>query len=174
MRLLRACLQSIWLLTVLVALILGIWLGIFFAQKDAGELGVIAGWTFFVFFSGHPTDFSWHEWVAAGTYPLAMLGYSMCAYLAIRRRNGRWKGLLLVLIAACISTGVSVQTAVLLATTFQPGLDFVDGEIFLTLWGILVLVHLGISALLGWLIALGLIRRHKRGEGKVAQPLESK
>jgi hypothetical protein len=159
--------RPIWIVTVLIALVPGIWAGVALGQEHFIWFGATFGWAglliaLFELFARISGDnpFAGLQLLAACGYLVALLGYSVCAYLAMRQTGVRRQGLLLVLLAAGISTVVSSGAyAVTLGVSQQRNLkEFFDG--FLSVFPLygLVLLHLLISAMLAWGIAVGLLR----------------
>jgi len=84
--------KSIWVVTVLTAVILGVWPGIVLAQENYTGFVALIGW--FAFPLGiyqlltgqfRFDSLAQFQWLMSLAYPFAMLGYSTCAYWTIRR-----------------------------------------------------------------------------------------
>ena len=162
--------KSIWLVTILVALILGIWPGIVLAQDHYAGFAVLIGWAAFPIsiyslISGqfHLDGLTLFQWAMYLAYPFAMLGYSACAYWVIRHTGARRKGLMLAVVAAFVSTLATIP-ATRIAISIVQNVPF---SFYIGAWqmNVIILIQLLISAVLGWLISVGLIRlRHRRRE----------
>jgi hypothetical protein len=161
--------KSIWLVALLVAVLLGIWPGVGLGQEHWIFWGAVFGWAglpmvlFALITPSSSTDSTfWLQLLTAVGYPLAMLGYSACAYWAIRRTGLKRIGLIVAAISAGVSTLASIPAFVITASINQNDnvFRFFSGYFFapsvLVTHGI-ILLHLLISAILGWLISMGLI-----------------
>jgi hypothetical protein len=167
--------KSIWLVTLLVAVILGIWPGIVLAQSNYTGFMALIGWAAFPYGiyllllgKFHPDALALFQWAMALAYPFAMLGYSACAYWVIRRTGARRKGLSLVVVAAFVSTlavipvfQVASNIILHVPFSFNIGLWVPFNPALWPMNGI-ILIQLLISAVLGWLISVGLLRGHLR------------
>jgi hypothetical protein len=159
--------KSIWLVTILVAVILGICPGIVLVQPNYTGFMALIGWAAFPYgiyllISGqfHPDALAIFQWTMALVYPFAMVGYSACAYWVIRRTGVRRKGLMLVVVAAFVSILTTIPTTTI-ATSIANGVGFFFNPGSWQINGV-ILIQLLISAVLGWLISLGLIRLRLR------------
>src|ERR1700753_2696274 len=90
--------KLVWLVTVLVAVILGIWPGIVLSLDNFTGFDSILGWLIAPFaiceiiynlITGqfHPDELAQFQQLMLLAYPVAMVGYSLCAYWAIRCTN---------------------------------------------------------------------------------------
>ncbi|HEX4205577.1 MAG TPA: hypothetical protein VHZ51_15565 [Ktedonobacteraceae bacterium] len=163
--------KSIWLVILLVAVVLGSLPGVALGQGHNLFLGMIIGWfsiplMLYQLITGtleifSPTDaLFWPTLLILLIYPIAMLGYGACAYWTAQRTGIVREGLKVVVVAAFVSALVSIPMEVILTNSFS---NFARSNFASYLAGMLVahgfiLVHLLISALLGGLIAAGLVR----------------
>ncbi len=158
---------SIWLVTLLAAVVLGIWPGVMMELPNYAWVAALGGWLLLLLSLYHLLmgNFStmwqmWFIWLIS-SYPLAMLGYSACAYWTVRRTGVIYKGLIVAGVAACVSTLVSIL-ATMITWSINQGLPLRSffGSYLLSrppVHGI-ILIHLLISAVLGWLIGTVLAR----------------
>lgn len=159
-----------WLVTVFVGIIMGIGPGIVVSLEHYQWFAALIGWfafpiSLYMLITGQSnTDTGINTWLMYLIYPFAMLGYSACAYWTIRRTGIMYTGLVVAIIAAAASTlmsilvgeiGMSINQEINFVTVF-----FHYGPALL-LHGI-VFIQLLISAVLGWLIAAGLVRFSRR------------
>jgi hypothetical protein len=171
--------KSIWVVTVLTAVILGVWPGIVLAQENYTGFVALIGW--FAFPLGiyqlltgqfRFDSLAQFQWLMSLAYPFAMLGYSACAYWTIRRTGIMRKGLIVVVIAAFVSTLVTIPVAMIAMSIIQHmSVGFFGLFLgYLPALGMhaIILIHLLISAVLGWLIGAGLARLPRRNTLVVA------
>lgn len=174
--------KSIWLVTLMAAVLLGIWPGVGLGQEHWIFFGALFGWltfpaTLYALLTQNFGDNSvfWSQFLAACGYPLAMLGYCACAYWVMQRTSAKRKGLLLVSSAACVSTLASIPAAIITMSMNQDvhTVNFFSGYLpALPIHGI-ILIHLLISALLGWWIALGIIRCYQYMRSRFSDRIEA-
>jgi hypothetical protein len=112
----------------------------------------------------------WFQVLAACGYPLAMLGYSVCGYQAMQRTGASGQGFWLLMAMAGVSTLVSIPAAVITMSVNQGVnlLDFFPGYVSALSTHVIILVHLIISAPLGWVIAKGVVLFSRRTQGRSA------
>ena len=171
--------KSIWVVTVLTAVILGVWPGIVLAQENYTGFVALIGW--FAFPLGiyqlltgqfRFDSLAQFQWLMSLAYPFAMLEYSACAYWTIRRTGIMRKGLIVVVIAAFVSTLVTIPVAMIAMSIIQHmSVGFFGLFLgYLPALGMhaIILIHLLISAVLGWLIGAGLARLRRRNTLVVA------
>ena len=106
--------KLVWLVTVLIAVILGIWPGIVVTLDHYTGLAALIGWVFVPtgiydilhnLMTGqfHPDELEQFQQLMILAYPFAMVGYSLCASWTIRCTGVMHKGLLIVVVAAFVS-----------------------------------------------------------------------
>jgi len=163
--------KSIWFVTILTSVLLGIWPGIVLAQGNYTFFSAILGWfilplgIYQLITGQYPSDeLARFQLLMTLAYPLAMLGYSVCAYWTIRRTGVMHKGLIVVVIAAFVSTLVTIPVAMIAMSISQNVslFSFFLGYLPALLMHGIILLQLLISAVLGWLIGVGLARLHRR------------
>src|SRR6266849_5033131 len=110
--------QSIWLL---IAVLLGISLGIGLGQDQWNFFGVIFGWYYFFLgivqlllgLSSHEgLQVQWFAWQLSWIYPLALLAYAVCALWTIRSPRSTHNGLTVTVVGAFVSTLASIPSAI--------------------------------------------------------------
>jgi hypothetical protein len=169
--------KLVWLVTVLIAVILGIWPGIVVTLDHYTGLATLIGWVFVPIgiydilhnlMTGqfHPDELGQFQELMLLAYPFAMVGYSLCASWTIRCTGVMHKGLLVVVVAAFVSALVTIPVAIITMNDLQ----HLNMDVFSLLIGyvpalgfhLVILIQLLISAVLGWLISAGLVRLRRR------------
>jgi hypothetical protein len=173
--------KSTYLVALLISLALGIWPGVALGQQHWIFFGAFFGWVAFpmalVALLTHAPENDpvfWFQVLAACGYPLAMLGYSVCGYQAMQRTGAIGQGFRLLMAMAGVSALVSIPAAVITMSVNQ-GVnipDFFPGYLSALPTHVIILVHLVISAWLGWVIARGLVLLSRRTEGRSAPGIE--
>ena len=163
--------KSIWLVTLLMAVILGIVAGIALPQNAFPTLPIVVGWALLPFIfaaisGGYimwPAVDSvshvpvWLQWLVLLYYPLAMLMASACAYWTLWSTGRGRQALLVVGLLAGVSALVCVPVGLVAPSLNSNGTLF---ALSLTL-SPFVLLNLVVSAGLGWCLAW-LILKPKR------------
>ncbi|GHO46717.1 hypothetical protein [Ktedonospora formicarum] len=162
--------KSVWVVTLPVAIVLGIWPAVWLAQSNWVFLGVLIGWLYvpqglYLFIKdSFSTDTARLQWFATLGYPLAMLGYSVCAYWVTHRTNFMRDGLIVTIVAAFVSAVGGIATAITVVdfNRHENILSAISGYVSaLPIHGF-ILIHLLFSAVLGWLIGSGIARLNSR------------
>jgi hypothetical protein len=159
--------KSIWLVTVLIAVVLGILVGIALPQNAlTTTIPLIVGWLLLPFVRWPITgiDFvdyvthvpAWLLWLIFFYYPFAMLMASVCAYWTLWSTGRKRQALQVVGLLACVSALVSIPVSLV-----APSLNS-NGTFFALVLVIPVWLNLLFSAGLGWCIGC-LIPKPKRG-----------
>jgi hypothetical protein len=156
--------KSIWLVTLLIAVVLGILVGIALPQNAlTTTIPLVFGWLLlpFVRWSSPGVDYvthvpPWLLWLVIFYYPLVMLMASACAYWTLWSTGRRRQALLVVGLLACVSTLVCVPVS-LGAPSLNSNGTFFALTLILPVW-----LNLLFSAGLGWCIGC-LIPKPKRG-----------
>lgn len=178
---------SIWLVTLLSGVVLGILLGIALPQNTIPiGLALILGWLVLPLVLSHPgvsppdvhsplgVDYVsliplWLQWLVLLYYPLAMLVASICAYWILWSTGKKGQALLAVGLLACVSTLVCVPVSLVAPSLTKNGTYFVLPDIlrdtnathFALLEILAVWLNLLFSSGVGWCIAC-LIPKPKR------------
>ncbi|WP_220198291.1 hypothetical protein [Ktedonospora formicarum] len=158
--------KSIWLITLFVAVVLGILVGIALPQNTFITLfPLVFGWVFLpsIGWSLPGVDEvthvpQWFLWLVVFYYPLATLIASVCAYWTLWATENRRQALLVVGLFVCVSILVCVPVSLVAPSLNSNGTTF---AVSLTTI-IPVVLNLLFSAGLGWCIGW-LIPKPKRG-----------
>jgi len=156
-----------WLVTLLTAVVLAIWPGILMGLSQYRWGRALVGWAAIPLASVKLFRGDTHAtlellvWQLGSGYPLAVLGYSGCAYLAMHTTGEPFNGLLVVGGAAFVSALVTLPVT-MITLSIEQKTRYPVIEYLLSGWSVhgIMLIHLVISALLGWLVALAAFALH--------------
>ncbi|HLZ60233.1 MAG TPA: hypothetical protein VKR06_25055 [Ktedonosporobacter sp.] len=157
---------SIWLVTLLIAVILGIVPGLALPQNALSTgIALLFGWLFLLaslpFAPG--VDYvthipEWFAWLILLYYPFVLLMASVCAYWTMLLTGRKRQALLVVGLLAAATALVCIPVSLIAPSLNSNGTSFTVGLI-LPVW-LGVVANLLVSAGLGWCIA-SLIPRSK-------------
>ncbi len=159
--------KFIWLVTLLIAVVLGIVPGLALPQNSLStSIPFIFGWLFLLVSQPFAPAVdtvthvpAWFIWLIRFYYPFALLMASICAYWTLLRTGRKRQALLVVGLLGAATALVCIPVSMIAPSLNNNGTSFTVGLI-LPVW-LGVVANLLVSAGLGWCIA-SLIPRPKQ------------